>query len=81
MDTILNYNETENSQILPDLWRDKISESVFDEIKSDKLRGNYISLVSREGPEKELADLIEKHWKKLSSDEDYKTMVNINPDK
>jgi len=81
MDTILNYNETENSQILPDLWRDKISESVFDEIKSDQLRGNYISLVSREGPEKELADLIEKHWKKLSSDEDYKTMVNINPDK
>merc|ERR1719350_512641 len=81
MDTILNFNETENSQIIPELWRGKISEKVYDEIEDDRLRGNYISLVSREGPEKELADLIEKHWNKLSTDEDFITMVNSKPEK
>jgi len=81
MDTIMNFNETENSQSIPELWRGKISETVYDEVEEDEFRGNYISLVSREGPEKELADLIEKHWNKLSTDEDFKTMVNSKPEK
>lgn len=81
LDTIMNFNETVDSQSLPDSWREKISSPAYDEVAADSFRGNFISLVSREGPEKELADLIEKHWKNLSTDKDYITMVNSKPDK
>ena len=81
LDTIMNFNETVDSQSFPDSWREKIFGNAYEKVSEDGFRGNFISLVSREGPEKELADLIEKHWNKLSADEDFITMVNSRPDK
>jgi len=80
LDTIMNFNATVNSQSFPDSWREKISGNAYDKVAENSFRGNFISLVSREGPEKELADLIEKHWNKLSKDKDFIAMVNSNPD-
>eukprot|EP00090_Calanus_glacialis_P006978 TRINITY_DN15459_c1_g1_i4.p1 TRINITY_DN15459_c1_g1~~TRINITY_DN15459_c1_g1_i4.p1 ORF type:complete len:598 (-),score=166.59 TRINITY_DN15459_c1_g1_i4:74-1867(-) len=81
LDTIMNFNETVDSQSFPDSWREKIFGNAYEKVSEDGFRGNFISLVSREGPEKELADLIEKHWNKLSTDEDFITMVNSRPEK
>jgi len=81
LDTIMNFNETAGSQIYPEIWEKKIVGDAFEKTKEDNFRGNFISLVSREGPEKELADLIEKHWNKLSYDLAYMENVNSNPNK
>jgi len=74
MDTIMNYNATEGSQLMPDSWISKTG--VVEEVEA---RGDFISLVSRVGPEKVLAEAIEKHWNKLTEDEVYRNQVNTNP--
>ena len=81
LDTIMNYNDTAGAQLLPALWRTKIPAETFARVEEDGFRGDFISLVSRSVPEKELADLIEKHWNKLSSDKDFITSVSSHPEK
>jgi len=44
-------------------------------------RGDFISLVSRQGPEKVLADTIEKHWNKLPEDAEYRGAISSDPSK
>ena len=81
LDTIMNFNVTENSQMLPSLWKDKISEATYNQVAADNFRGDYISLVSRNQPEKELAEKIEKHWNNLAMDEDFKVLATETPEK
>lgn len=81
MDTILNFNDTEGSQSIPDSWHDKIYGDAYNEVAEDGFKGNFISLVYRQQPEKKLAGVIENHWNSLSNDEDYKTFVSSSPQK
>ena len=80
LDTIMNFNETVNSQSLPDLWKTKIPSQTFDNVKDDDFRGNFISLVSRSEPEREIAEKLEKHWMSLSQDNEFKSAVTSNPE-
>ena len=81
LDTIMNYNETVNSQSLPDLWKTKIPSTTFDNVESDDFRGNFISLVSRSEPEREMAEKLETHWISLGQDNEFKATVTSNPEK
>ena len=81
LDTIMNFNETENTQLLPEQWRSKIPDETYQQVKQDQFRGDFISLVSRSQPEKELTALIENQWNQLTTDNDFKSMVTSNPEK
>lgn len=81
LDTIMNFNETVNSQSLPALWKSKIPSQTFENVKSDDFRGNFISLVSRSEPEREIAEKLEKHWTSLGQDNEFKSAVTSNPEK
>ena len=76
LDTLMNFNVTKGSQTFPEVWRDKISGDAYEETKAEEFQGNFIALISREGPERELADLIEKHWNKLADDKFYLEQVD-----
>ena len=78
LDTIMNFNETAGSQTFPEVWKDKISGDAYEKTVEDDFKGNFISLISRQGPEKAMADLIEKHWNKLSHEKFY--LENVNKD-
>lgn len=66
LDTVMNFNQSENSQLLPEEWRAKIPEETFQAVMEDKFKGDFISLISRTEPEREMARLIENHWTDLS---------------
>jgi len=74
MDTIMNYNTTAGSQLMPDAWLEKTQAK-----EEPEARGDFISLLSRNGPEKVLAEALESHWNALSDDEDFKREVNLDP--
>jgi len=74
MDTIMNYNTTAGSQLMPDAWLEKTRAK-----EEPEARGDFISLLSRNGPEKVLAGALESHWNALSDDEDFKREVNLDP--
>ena len=46
MDTVMNYNSTPNSQILPFIIR-KAFPGIYNQIREDKFRGNFLSVVGR----------------------------------
>ena len=81
LDTVMNFNQSENSQLMPEEWREKIPEETFQAVLEDKFRGDYISLISRTEPEREMAELIENHWTDLRSDRDFRLIVTSNPAK
>ena len=81
LDTIMNFNQTENSEFLPNEWRQKIPESTFEEIEENDFRGDFISLISRSEPEKFLASTLEKHWNNLYKEDDFKIFVTNEPKK
>ena len=81
LDTVMNFNESENSQLLPDEWREKIPEETYQQVMEDKFRGDFMSLISRTEPERELAALIQSHWTDLSSDREFRLGVTTNPEK
>jgi hypothetical protein len=74
MDTILNFNASRGSQLMPDSWLEMTGA-----VEEPEARGDFISLVSRNGPEKVLADTVEKHWNKLAGDEEYRREVAPDP--
>merc|ERR1711892_1292411 len=71
LDTIMNFNETVGSQTFPESWAEKISGDAYNKTVEDDFKGNFITLISRQGPEKAMADLIENHWNKLEHDKFY----------
>jgi len=70
----MNYNTTAGSQLMPDAWLEKTQAK-----EEPEARGDFISLLSRNGPEKVLAEALESHWNALSDDEDFKREVNLDP--
>ena len=46
MDTVMNYNSTPHSQILPFIIR-KALPGIYNQIREDKFRGNFLSVVGR----------------------------------
>lgn len=74
MDTIMNYNTSSGSQLMPEAWLERTGAE--DEIEA---RGDFISLLSRNGPEKVLAGALESHWNALKDDEVYKREINADP--
>lgn len=74
MDTIMNYNTSSGSQVMPEAWLERTGAE--DEIEA---RGDFISLLSRIGPEKVLAGALESHWNSLTDDEEYKKEINADP--
>ena len=81
LDTVMNFNESENSQMMPDEWREKIPDETFQLVKENNFRGDFISLISRTEPERELADLIESHWTDLYTDQEFRLGVTSAPDR
>jgi len=74
MDTIMNYNTSSGSQLMPEAWLERTGAE--DEVEA---RGDFISLLSRNQPEKVLAGALESHWNSLTDDEDYKREINADP--
>jgi len=67
MDTLLNYNATENSQFVPHDWK-KEAPHTYDAIKEDGFKGNFLSIVYRSAGEEEMAGILRKHNADLKDD-------------
>ena len=68
MDTTLNYNETPNSQILPRSAKALIPE-IFDQIRADKFRGNFLAVVGRQVDDRALLNAFWYRYTKTKSGE------------
>ena len=81
LDTVLNFNNTENSQDFPPSWSDQLAGEALKETTREGFRGNFLSLISREQPESELVKIVEKHWNALKQDRQFRENTKINPRK
>ena len=81
MDTILNFDDTENSQRFPRSWSDHIAGDALKQTVEDRARGNFISLISREQPESGLVRLLQRQWDDLQRDKQFRENTNIDPTK
>ena len=81
LDTILNFNDTENSQTVVDDWQDKVAEDVTTDIELNGNRGDFIAAISRHGVDDQLVNMLHKHWNKLHADKEYMREVVSNPEK
>ena len=66
MDTVMNYNDTPNSQVLP-LLTDKLLPEVFNQVKADEFRGNFLSVVGRQVDDRALMDAFWYHYSNVKS--------------
>ena len=66
MDTVMNYNYTPNSQILPPSTEHLLPE-VFNRIKEDKFRGNFLSVVGRLVDDAALMNAFWYHYNRVKS--------------
>ena len=65
LDTILNYNATAGSQVVPGAWAEQLAGGVSEEIRRGGSRGDFIAVVSRAAADSRLADTFERHWRRL----------------
>ena len=77
--TIMNYNNTAGSQTFHSSWAHKITGTTYQDTVEDNFRETFISLISRSGPEKAMADMIERHWNNLARENLYLKTVNTDP--
>ena len=66
MDTVMNYNDTPNSQVLP-LLTGRLLPEVFNQIKADEFRGNFLSVVGRQVDDRALMDAFWYHYSNVKS--------------
>ena len=69
LDTILNYNATAGSQVVPGAWAEQLAGGVSEEIRRGGSRGDFIAVVSRAAADSRLADTFERHWRRLAGSE------------
>ena len=83
LDTILNFNNTANSQDFPPSWSDQLAGEgeALKQTSREGFRGNFLSLISRDQPESELVNIVEKHWNALEQDRQFRENTKINPRK
>mgnify|MGYP002803401688 FL=1 len=61
LETMLNHNSSSGSQQFPHGF-EKLLPDVFNEIKNDAMRGNFLAVSGRKESDKKLLSLIEKHF-------------------
>ena len=66
MDTVMNYNSTPHSQILPSSIGTVFPE-IYHQIKEDKFRGNFLSVAGRLVDDAALMDSFWYHYNKVES--------------
>ncbi len=66
MDTVMNYNSTPNSQVLP-LQIQHSAPEIYNQIKADKFRGNFLSVVGRQVDDAALMDAFWYHYGQVKS--------------
>lgn len=66
MDTVMNYNNTPNTQALP-VSVDKAFPEIFNQIKEDKFRGNFLSVAGRLVDDAALMDSFWYHYNQVDS--------------
>ena len=66
MDTVMNYNTTPNSQTLPAMTEQLLPE-VYNQIKADKFRGDFLTIVGRQVDDRALMDLFLFHYSQTES--------------
>jgi len=66
MDTVMNYNSTPNTQILPFSINQAFPE-IYRQIKEDKFRGNFLSMAGREVDDAALMDSFWYHYNQVKS--------------
>ncbi|ODN05151.1 Aminopeptidase YwaD [Orchesella cincta] len=63
MDTIMNFNDTDGSQIFPTEWSLALPE-VYDQIADNQHRGDFLSMIYRRDVDKKMAARFQYHWDK-----------------
>ena len=66
MDTMMNYNTTPNSQVLPSEIEQVLPE-IYHQIKADEFRGNFLSVVGRSLDDEALLDTFWYHYSQVNS--------------
>lgn len=66
MDTVMNYNNTPDSQSLPHLTKQLLSE-VYGQIEADGFRGNFLSVVGRQVSDAVLMDTFWYYYSTVKS--------------
>lgn len=66
MDTVMNYNSTSNSQVLPPQIQ-QFAPEIYNQIKGDKFRGNFLSVVGRQVDDAALLDAFWYHYSQVQS--------------
>ena len=66
MDTVMNYNSTPYSQILPGATRQLLPE-LYNQIKKDEFRGDFLSVTGRQVDDRNLIDLFWYHYNQVES--------------
>ena len=66
MDTMMNYNNTPNTQVLP-VSVDKVFPEIFNQIKEDNFRGNFLSVAGRLVDDAALMDSFWYHYNQVES--------------
>ncbi|XP_068738802.1 uncharacterized protein [Montipora capricornis] len=74
MDTVMNYNSTPYSQILPNATSQLLPE-IYNQIKKDEFRGNFLAVIGRKVDERFLLDLFYYHYNQVKSDLKNKTTM------
>jgi len=74
MDTVMNYNNTPNTQALP-ASVDKAFPEIFNQIKEDKFRGNFLSVAGRLVDDAALMDSFWYHYNQVESALNNKTTM------
>lgn len=75
MDTVMNYNMTPNSQVLPPSTG-QLAPEIFNQIKADKFRGNFLSVVGRLVDDAALMDDFSYHYSRVNSGKNEQTFMN-----
>lgn len=61
LDTIMNFNDTADSQTFPTDWSIVLPE-VYDTVADNLYKGDFLSMIYRKGVDSILADKFMKHW-------------------
>ena len=81
LDTILNFNDTKNSQVFPHDWADKIEGNVAEDIANNENKGDFISIISRHEADSKLVKVFEENWNNLMTDEGFINELQISTEK
>ena len=77
-DTVMNLNNSINSQQIPKDW-DSIDSYTSSKIRENQSKGDFMAVVQRRQPDAELVSVFSKHWDHLQADKDEEKQFKIRP--